>query len=148
MIDKLNKKLKKDESLGIKESNNGISESNNLYDYIDDMGFSHWGHMFGYKIYNEMTDDNTFVLSNNERTVKEYGEWLVDIYKNYDEETIEDRLNEFDYIVSRSKSDVIVTDPEYWKDERKTDKVYIVYEYDNSDVAYIVQVISSWSGRF
>ena len=148
MIDKLNKKLKKDESLGIKESNNGISESNNLYDYIDDMGFSHWGHMFGYKIYNEMTDDNTFVLSDNERTAKEYGEWLVDIYKNYDEETIEDRLNEFDYIVSRSKSDVIVTDPEYWKDERKTDKVYIVYEYDNSDVAYIVQVISSWSGRF
>ena len=148
MIDKLNKKLKKDESLGIKESNNGIRERNNLYDYIDDMGFSHWGHMFGYKIYNEMTDDNTFVLSDNERTAKEYGEWLVDIYKNYDEETIEDRLNEFDYIVSRSKSDVIVTDPEYWKDERKTDKVYVVYEYDNSDVAYIVQIIGSWSSRF
>ena len=144
----IEEKLKKDESLGIKESNNGIRESNNLYDYIDDMGFSHWGHMFGYKIYNEMTDDNTFVLSDNERTAKEYGEWLVDIYKNYDEETIEDRLNEFDYIVSRSKSDVIVTDPEYWKDERKTDKVYIVYEYDNSDVAYIVQIIGSWSSRF
>ena len=144
----IEEKLKKDESLGVKESNNSIRESNNLYDYIDDMGFSHWGHMFGYKIYNEMTDDNTFVLSDNERTAKEYGEWLVDIYKNYDEETIEDRLNEFDYIVSRSKSDVIVTDPEYWKDERKNDKVYIVYEYDNSDVAYIVQIIGSWSSRF
>ena len=84
----------------------------------------------------------------NERTAKEYGEWLADIYKNYDEETIEDELNEFDYVVSRSKSDVIVTDPEYWKDERKTDKVYIVYEYDNFDIAYIVQIIGSWSGRF
>lgn len=141
MIDKLNKKLKKDESLTIKENNN-------LYDYIDDMGFSYWGHRFGYKIYNEMTDDNIFVLSDNVRTAKEYGEWLADIYKNYDEETIEDELNEFDYIVSRSKSDVIVTDPEYWKDERKTDGVYIVYEYDNFDIAYIVQIIGSWSGRF
>jgi hypothetical protein len=141
MIDKLNKKLKKGESLTIKENNN-------LYDYIDDMGFSYWGHRFGYKIYNEMTDDNIFVLSGNERTAKEYGEWLADIYKNYDEETIEDELNEFDYIVSRSKSDVIVTNPEYWKDERKTDGVYIIYEYDNFDIAYIVLIIGSWSGRF
>ena len=125
-----------------------IKESNNLYDYIDEMGFSYWGHRFGYKIHNEMTADNIFVLSDNERTAKEYGEWLADIYKNYDEETIEDELNEFDYIVSRSKSDVIVTNPEYWKDERKTDGVYIVYEYDNFDIAYIVQIIGTWSGRF
>jgi hypothetical protein len=123
-------------------------ESNNLYDYIDDMGFSSWGHRFGYKIYNEMTDDNIFILSGNERTAKEYGEWLADIYKNYDEETIEDELNEFDYVVSRSKSDVIVTNPEYWKDERKANEVYIVYEYDNFDIAYIVPIIGSWSGRF
>ena len=43
---------------------------------------------------------------------------------------------------------VIVTDPEYWGDDKVDRDTYIVYEYDNSDLAYAVQIIGSWSSRF
>jgi hypothetical protein len=95
-----------------------------------------------------MTKGNTFVMSYDKKLAKYFGEWLVSIYKNYDEDTIDTKLDKFYNSTEIETGKVIVTNPEYWGDDKVDRNTYIVYEYDNSDLAYAVQIIGSWSSRF
>lgn len=127
-----------------------IIEDINYYpdEYADEYAYNNPDYIYGYKIYNDMTKGNTFVMSYDKKLAKYFGEWLVSIYKNYDEETIDTKLDEFDNSTEIETAKVIVTNPEYWGDDKVDRNTYIVYEYDNSDLAYAVQIIGSWSSRF
>lgn len=118
------------------------------YEYADEYAYDNSNYIYGYKIYNDMTKGNTFVMSYDKKLAKYFGEWLVSIYKNYDEDTIDTEKDKFYSSTEIETAKVIVTDPEYWGDDKVDRDTYIVYEYDNSDLAYAVQIIGSWSSRF
>jgi ATP-dependent RNA circularization protein (DNA/RNA ligase family) len=125
-----------------------IKERDYPFEYADDYVENEAIHIYGYKIYNYMTSGNTFVMSADKKLAEEYGKWLVDIYKNYDEDTIGDDLDEFFKQASRTTPETIITNPEYWYDERINRDLYTVFEYDNSDIVYGVEIVGSWSSRF
>ena len=100
---------------------------------------------YGFKIYNEMTDGNTFVISQDKALALSYGKKLRDIYKDEDEDR---RYESLDRYWSSLPDNVLVTDPEYWAEERINRDTYILYEYDYSDTKYLTTVIGSWSSRF
>lgn len=101
--------------------------------------------LFGYKIYSDMTDGNTFVVSPDKEKAKMYGKKLYYIYKNYDEDTIDINVSDF---YNSLPNDVFVTDPEYWADEKVDRDTYIIYEYDNDTIRYAITLVGSNSFRF
>lgn len=125
-----------------------IKERDYPFEYVDDYAENGAIHIYGYMIHNEMTVGNTFIMSADKKLAEEYGKWLVDIYKNYDEDTIGDDLDEFYKQASRTTPEIIITNPEYWYDERINRDLYIVSEYDNPDIVYGVDIVGSWSSRF
>lgn len=100
--------------------------------------------IYGYRFYNQMTDDTFFVLSNYRDDCKTYGDILRDIYSIEDEDERQDQLD--DFIVPPS---VTVTDPEYdeCKKDRATGKWTV--EMDNGyGNTYEVDLIGEFRGRF
>ena len=114
-------------------------EEETKYDYNDLAQF------YAYKIYSDMTGGNTFVVSLDKEKAKRYGRELYRIYRNYDEDTIDDDVANF---YNNLPDDVFVTDPEYWADEKIDVDTYIIYEYDNDTVRYVVTLIGYNSFRF
>ena len=193
MIDKLNKKLKKDESISVKEANNGLYVIKKDNKYVKDFSngeeftkqydkaekftdkqsaneyaakYSKWygkgykvvtissvseninnelAQFYAYKIYSDMTDGNTFVVSPDKEKAKRYGSELYRIYRNYNEDTIDNDVANF---YNNLPDDVFVTDPEYWADEKIDVDTYIIYEYDNDTIRYAVTLVGYNSFRF
>lgn len=105
--------------------------------------------VYGYRIYNSMTDENTYVISKDERLVKSFGKDLVNIYRNYDEDTIDRDLDKYYDRVYKANPEVIVTDPNYWTDE----EIWVGNERhwlltDSNDIEYDVIPVGNWSSRF
>lgn len=98
---------------------------------------------YGFKIYNEMTDENTFIISKNKDKAKKYGKILFNIFYNYDEDTIDDDIFEFYHNLP---SDVIVTDPDYWVDH-KDDYADCWILTDDNDISYEVFIVGYEAGR-
>jgi hypothetical protein len=113
-------------------------------DATDDIGHNADPY-YGFKIYNEMTDGNTFVISQDKALALSYGKKLRDIYKDEDEDRRDKNLDKY---WSSLPDNVLVTDPEYWAEERINRDTYILYEYDYSDTKYLTTIIGSWSSRF
>ena len=118
---------------------NNDFEEESQYDYNELAQF------YAYKIYNDMTDGNTFVVSPDKGKAKRYGRELYNIYRNYNEDTIDDDIANF---YNNLPNDVFVTDPEDWTDEKINRDTYIIYEYDNDIIRYAVTLIGSNSFRF
>lgn len=114
-------------------------EEETQYDYNELAQF------YAYKIYSDMTDGNTFVVSPDKEKAKRYGRELYHIYRNYNEDTIDDDSANF---YDNLPNDVFVTDPEHWTDEHIGPDTYIIYEYDNDTVRYVVTLVGSNSFRF
>lgn len=74
-----------------------------------------------------------------------YGRKLRDIYNDEDEDR---RYESLDRYWNSLPDNVLVTDPEYWAEERINKDTYILYEYDYSDTKYLTTIIGSWSSRF
>ena len=120
-----------------------------IYIYDDEQeplyDFNELAQFYGYKIYSSMTDGNTFVVSSDKEKAKRYGKQLYEIYRNYDEDTIDKDVSDF---YDSLPDDVFVTDPEYWADEKVDRDTYIIYEFDRDDVRYAVTLVGSKSDRF
>lgn len=110
-----------------------------IFDFTDMLGFKE---MFGYKIHNQMTDENTFILSDSEEMSKKYGRMYVNIIDNYDEDTIDEEIATFYDILPKS---VIVTDPEYTSEKRIGPNKY---RLDTGESVYIATIIGDFSSRF
>lgn len=100
--------------------------------------------IYGYRFYNQMTDDTFFVLSNYRDDCKTYGDLLRDIYRIEDEDERQSQLD--DFIVPPS---VIVTDPEIdeCKKDRTTGKWTVEMDGGYGDT-YEVDLIGEFRGRF
>ena len=105
---------------------------------------------YAYKIYNDMTDDNTFIISKDKQRAKEYGKKLADIYRNYDEDTIDIDIDEY---YNSLPNNVIVTNPEYWTDRKeRSNGHWIVTNYDDvnydDNLSFDLTIIGDYSDRF
>ena len=121
----------------------------NDYDNDYEISESNYHPMFGYKIYSSMTDQNTYVISEDKQLAKQFGKMLVNIYRNYDEDTIDRDLEKYYRMVDNANPIVIVTDPEYWQDK----EIWVGNErhwllIDDYDCEYDVTPVGEWSSRF
>ena len=120
-----------------------------IYIYDDEQEpqyyYNELAQFYGYKIYSSMTDGNTFVVSPDKEKAKRYGKRLYEIYRNYDEDTIDKDVSDF---YANLPNDVFVTNPEYWADEKVNRDIYIIYEFDRDDIRYAITLVGSVSDRF
>ena len=122
MIDKLKKKLGKEESIRFTES-------------VDNQ-------MYGYKLYNDMTDETFFVLADNKSDAVKYGKKLATIYAQEDADEL---LNSF---YEELPSRIMITDPEYdtLTRDRKSGNWAAVLDSTGEDVEIIT--VGEYNSRF
>lgn len=122
MIDKLKKKLGKEESVRFTES-------------VDNQ-------MYGYKLYNDMTDETFFVLADNKSDAVKYGKKLATIYA---QEDVDELLNSF---YEELPSRIIITDPEYdtLTRDRKSGNWTATLDSTGNDVEIIT--VGEYNSRF
>lgn len=100
---------------------------------------------YAYRLYNEMTDENTFVISQNKNEAIKYGKKLVSIYDNSDEKELDYEIENFYNTLPKN---VIVTDPEYWAEHKDNFANYWTLEDNNNDASYEVQIVGTYFNRF
>lgn len=99
---------------------------------------------FAYLIYNAMTDENTFICSKSQDSARKYGRKLYEIYKDYDEDTIDKKIDMFYEFLP---DNVFVTDPNNTEETPAERDNYILWLQDKGTTIY-VNVIGGVKLRF
>ena len=112
----------------------------NYYDEYEDVVDSE--PIYGYHFYNDMTDEDFFLLGHYEDKVIKYGNELADIYSGNPDD-MQDRLDNFYY---RLPKYMHVTDPE--NDICEYQRLTGTWIVETYDLTYEVIVVGEFSGRF